>query len=202
MPLVEHRQWWNQSVGHYFLACLSNGRKIWRRRREGRNTWKVKSGEWNMTCVVLPKGFGSFEDKVCGPRDARPSSLTARASLLHPQVLRPGRAESGAFRSTPALHMIRDRPRSVISIFSSQTFDTHILIMEINSQAWCACTCAPVQTLRHTCLSRVAVGQLLHLISFIEITVKVCEASRARHGALGRVSFPRWEAAHLRWKND
>lgn len=125
------------------------------------------------TCAVLPRGFGSlgatpepFEDKVCGPgaaRDARPSSLTqtlaARAHLLHPQVLRPGRAESGAFRSTPALHMIGAKACSVVSIFSAETYDTHILIMEINLQP--RDTHAPVQILRHTCLSCLASGPVI-----------------------------------------
>lgn len=58
-------------------------------------------------------------------RDARPSSLTAlatRVSLLHPQVLRPGRA----CRSPPLhTHTIGARTCSVGGIFSTETSDTH-----------------------------------------------------------------------------
>lgn len=60
------------------------------------------------------------------------TGLAARVPLLHPQVLSAGRAESGAFRSTPALNMIRAEACSVVRIFSTETSDTHILIIDLN----------------------------------------------------------------------
>lgn len=89
-----------------------------------------------LTCVALHRDFGSLgatsdpcEDKLCGPRaarDTRPSSLT-QAHLLHPQVLGPGRAESGASRSTPALYMIGAKACSVVRKFNTESCDTHFL---------------------------------------------------------------------------
>lgn len=78
--------------------------------------------------TALPKDVDSLEatsesckDKVCGPRaarDIRLSSLTWAwlTEYIHPQVLGPGRAESGAFRSTPALYMIGAKACSVVKI--------------------------------------------------------------------------------------
>ena len=120
---------------------------------------------------------------------------SALVSLLHPQVLRPGRAECGAFRSTPALHMIRARTDSVVSIFSSETYDTHthfnygdkLTGLSNHIYTYAHAHMHPVQSLWHTCLSNVTVGYFLLLVTFLEIRAKVCEAYRARHGAVARV---------------
>lgn len=89
-----------------------------------------------VTCAASPGDFGLLgatskqcEDKVCSPRTARntrPSSLTqAWLHLFHPQVLGPGRAESGAFRSTPALYMIGAKACSVVRKCCTERCDTH-----------------------------------------------------------------------------
>lgn len=49
----------------------------------------------------------------------------AQARRLHPQVLKPGRAESGAFRSAPAPHTTGGKSCGVVNIFSSETYHTH-----------------------------------------------------------------------------
>lgn len=119
------------------------------------NSRKVKNGKLNeASCAVLPRGFGSGDiiRAICR-QGAWPEScheckavithtgLADRSRRLHPRVLRPGRAESGAFGSTPALHMIGARADSVVSIFSIEANDTHILMMKINSRTH-TCTCA------------------------------------------------------------
>jgi len=47
-----------------------------------------------------------------------PTGLIMRAHQLHPQVLKPGRVESGAFRSTPAPHMIGTEAHNAARISS------------------------------------------------------------------------------------
>ncbi len=72
------------------------------------------------------------------------SAPAARAHLLHPQVLRPGRAASGAFRSTPALHMIGANACSALRICSTEPRDAHIVIIK-TGQEYLIHTHAPVQ---------------------------------------------------------
>lgn len=70
--------------------------------------------ENQMCCLEVLVWWGHLTTRCVAPET---SSLAARADLFHPQVLGPGRAESGAFRSTPALHMIGAKACSVASIF-------------------------------------------------------------------------------------
>lgn len=135
-----------------------------------------------------------------------PTIITHTSS--HPRVLRPGRAESGAFRSTPAPHMIGAEASSVVRIFSTRTCDTHALIMEMNSQAreishthtlmhlW--------KFLRHSCFDCLTSRSVISSgrPHWNSSDVLLAEHSGAGHGALGWGSLQGWEAARLRWKND